>query len=71
MKLLLPPGPTFTVGGDLLDPGELSSLSDNALFLRLIKAWLQAEGKRLEELSASEIKKRFFIDPDTLKRTDY
>lgn len=68
MKLLLPPGPAFTVGAELLDPGELSNLSDNALFLRLIKARLQAEGKRLEDLSPSEMKKRFFIDSDTLKR---
>lgn len=68
MKLLIPPGPTFTMGADLLGPGELSSLSDNAIFLRLIKARLQVEGKRLEDLSLKVLSQRFFIDADTYKR---
>lgn len=68
LELHLPSGPTFTVGSEFLHAGELSVLTDNAIFLRLIRARLSQEGSHLEDLSPIEIKHRFFIDPKTLKR---
>lgn len=68
IELHLPAGSVFTLSSEFLEAGELAALSDNAIFLRLIRARLFQEGKRLEDLSACDIKKRFFVDSDTLKR---
>lgn len=69
VELKLPPGPTFTVGGDSLSAGELAILEDNEIFLRLIRARLHAEGKRLKDLAQTEIERRFFFDDRTYRRT--
>ena len=68
VELTLPAGPEFTVGSDELSPGQLADLTDNQIFIRLMKARLRAEGKRLEELSAVQRKKRFFINQETFQR---
>lgn len=69
IELVLPEGPTFTVGSDDLSAGELAVLEDNEIFLRLIQARLREEGKRLEDISQPEIEKRFFFDDRTYRRT--
>lgn len=69
VELLFPPGPTFTLGADMLDPAELPGLDDNQIFLRLIRAKLRAEGSRFEDMSEKEKKARFFVHPYTYRRT--
>jgi len=69
ITLKLPPGPTFTVGNEDLSAGELAGLEDNEIFLRLIRARLREEGKRLDELPPSEIERRFHFEERTLRRT--
>ncbi len=69
VELFPPPGPLVTVGSDELEAGELAELDDNQIFFRLVKACLLHEGKRLEDLTQAEVKKRFFIDDETLRRT--
>ncbi|MBI4358949.1 MAG: hypothetical protein HY584_06580, partial [Candidatus Omnitrophica bacterium] len=69
IELRLPKGSTFTLTGEFLEAGELSVLTDNAIFLRLMKTRLASEGKRLENFSAAQVKKRFFIDSNTFKRS--
>jgi len=69
VELYLPSGPVFTVGSDVLQAGELAVLTDNEIFLRLIKARLLEEGRRLEDLNRTQIKKRFFIGEETIGRT--
>lgn len=69
IELKLPSGPTFTVGSDDLSAGELAELEDNEIFLRLIRARLRAEGKRLEDLPQVEIERRFHFDDRTFRRT--
>ena len=68
-ELRLPPGPAFTVGSYDLSAGELALLEDNQIFLRLIRARLRGEGKRLEDLSQREIERRFFLDDRTYRRS--
>ncbi|MBI4163832.1 MAG: hypothetical protein HY512_03140 [Candidatus Aenigmarchaeota archaeon] len=69
VELRLPSGPTFTVGSDDLSAGELAILEDNEIFLRLIRARLHAEGKRLKDLAQTEMERRFFFDDRTYRRT--
>jgi len=69
VALALPAGPAFTVGSYDLSAGELALLEDNQIFLRLVRARLRGEGKRLEDLPQKEIEKRFFLDDRTLRRT--
>ena len=60
LELLLPPGPAFTVGSTDLLAGELAGLTDNQIFLRLVRARLREEGKRFEDFSQRELMQRFF-----------
>lgn len=69
VELKLPPGPSFSVGSYDLSAGELSILEDNEIFLRLVRARLRGEGRRLEDLSQKEIERRFFLAERTLRRT--
>lgn len=69
IELYLPSGPIFTVGSDELAAGELATLDDNQIFFRLVRARLAREGGRLEDLNQTQIKKRFFIDDVTVRRT--
>lgn len=69
VELLLPKGPTFAVGSHDLGVGELAVLSDNDIFLRLIRARLRSEEKRLEDFSQAEIARRFFLNRKTYSRT--
>lgn len=69
VELPFPPGPAFTVGSDDLGAGELAVLTDNEIFLRLMRARLRAEGRRIEDLSGAEIEKRFFLAKRTYRRT--
>jgi len=69
VELFPPPGPTFTVGSDELEAGEMAELDDNRVFFQLVRSRLSREDKRLEELSQAEITRRFFIDDKTLRRT--
>ena len=68
MEVLVPPGPTFTLSAEDLAAGELAALDDNQIFFRLVRSHLQGEGKRLEDLTRGEIKRRFFVDDDTIRR---
>lgn len=69
VELLLPEGPAFTVGSEDLQPGELAGLDDNEIFVRLLRARLREEGKRLEDLSSAEIERRFFFNRKTYRQT--
>ena len=69
VELFLPAGPLFVVGSDELEVGEMAVLDDNQIFFRLVRSRLGREGKRLEDLNQIEIKRRFFIAPDTTART--
>ncbi|OGX03900.1 MAG: hypothetical protein A3G87_03540 [Omnitrophica bacterium RIFCSPLOWO2_12_FULL_50_11] len=68
VELLIPEGPTFAVGSDELQPGQLAVLTDNAIFRCLMTARLRAQGRRLEDLTLTELKNRFYIHPATYKR---
>lgn len=69
VELLPPPGPTFTVGSNELEAGEMAELDDNRIFFRLVRSRLLREDKRLDDLTQAEIKRRFFIDDETFRRT--
>lgn len=69
VELFIPKGETFTLSSEDLEAGELAVLSDNQIFLRLIRARLREEGRRFEDFTQAGIKKRFFIGEDTLGRT--
>lgn len=69
VELKLPPGPVFTLGSEDLSAGELAVLEDNEIFLRLVRARIRQEGTRFDDLSPSEIERRFHFDDRTLRRT--
>ncbi|MBI4115983.1 MAG: hypothetical protein HY447_05375 [Candidatus Omnitrophica bacterium] len=69
VELFIPPGSTFTLSSEAFDTGELAVLDDNQIFLRLVRARLREEGKRLEDFTQRAIKKRFFIGQKTYRRT--
>lgn len=69
VELFPPAGPVFAVGSHELEAGELATLNDNQIFFRMVAARLHREGKRLEDLTQTEIKRRFFIDDETYRRT--
>lgn len=69
IELFPPAGEKFTIGSGDLNPGEFEELTDNELFFRLMRARLRSEGKRLEDLTQAEIKRRFFIGGETVNRT--
>lgn len=69
VELFIPKGPAFTLSSAGLEAGQMSELGDNQIFVRLIQARLREEGKRLEDLTQAQIKRRFFIDDATMRRT--
>ena len=69
VEIFPPAGGRFTLGSDDLAAGELAVLSDNEIFIRLVKVRLRAEGKNFEALSQAAIEKRFFIDKSTIRET--
>lgn len=69
VELLIPAGRTFPLSSESLEAGELAEMTDNQVFLRLVRSRLRDEGKRLEDLTLDQIRKRFFIDQKTVART--
>jgi len=66
MKAL--PGGTFKVPGDFFDPKNLTSKSQPAKFVLLIKALLEAEGKSMDSFRVSELAKRFGISEFSVRK---
>jgi len=69
VEIFPPPGPTFTLSSESLEAGELAVLDDNQIFFRLVRVRLREEGRRLEGLTETELKRRFFVDDKTMRRT--
>lgn len=69
VEIFVPAGPTFALSSESLDAGELAVLDDNQIFFRLVRARLREEGKRIDDLTEDEIKRRFFVGDETLRRT--
>lgn len=69
VELLPPPGPSFALGQTDFSAGELAVLGENEIFIRLIRVRLREEGKRLEDFTQADIRKRFFIGEDAYRRT--
>ena len=66
VKLIDIDGETFSVKRVFFDPAFLSAQRQNAKFVLLIKAYLEAEGKNINDFSQVELAKMFYVHRSTI-----